>query len=294
MKTIMLLLVTLIWVTTPLAAATDRLTTLQVGANEVQFNHNGRTRRLIITTPASFDSKQQHPVLFCFHGAGGKADGQSKRWSPQADRRGLIIISAEAVQPLAKWNFKENFHSQEYDDVGFITKVIEILIANKIAKPSAIYATGHSSGGLFCYRLAKETSLFAALSPMSCGMAKGAHNPAEETAPVSILQVIGDQDKSFNGSANPKITMYSADERIDVWCKFNRCDSKPVVVKHGEDLVVTTYRNSSGIEVSICKVKGQGHHIRTDLRDAADALALDFLIKHQRQAKPKTPARDGS
>lgn len=294
MKTMMLLMVTLILVTTPMTAASDGLTTLRAGANEVQFNHNGRTRRLIITTPASFDSKQLHPVLFCFHGAGGKADGQSKRWSPQAERRGLIVISAEAVQPLAKWNFKENFHPEEYDDVGFITKVIEVLIANKIANPAAIYATGHSSGGLFCYRLAKQTSLFAALSPMSCGMAKGAHDPKEETTPVSIMQVIGDQDKSFNGSTNPKITMYSADERIEVWCKFNRCDLKPVVFKQGDELVVTTYKNSSGIEVSICKVKGQGHHIRTDLRDAADAFALDFLIKHRRQAKPKTPVRDGS
>jgi len=289
----MLLMVTLILVTAPMTAASDGLTTLQAGANEIRFKHNGRTRRLIITTPASFDSQQLHPVLFCFHGAGGKADGQSKRWSPQAEKRGLIVISAEAVQPLAKWNFKENFHPENYDDVGFITKVIEILIANKIANPAAIYATGHSSGGLFCYRLAKQTSLFAALSPMSCGMAKGAHDPAEGTAPVSIMQIIGDQDKSFNGSTNPKITMYSADERIDVWCKFNQCDLKRVFVKQGDGLVVSTFRNSSGIEVSICKVKGQGHHVRTDLRDAADALAMNFLLKHQRQSKPKTPARAG-
>ncbi len=288
MKTMTLLLVTSILVTTPMAAAADGLTTLRAGANEVQFKHNGRTRRLIITTPASFDSQQQHPVLFCFHGAGGKADGQSKRWSPQADRRRLIVISAEAVQPLAKWNFKDKFHRDEYDDVGFITKVIEVLIANKIANPTAIYATGHSSGGLFCYRLAKETSLFAALSPMSCGMAKGTHDPTAETIPVSIMQVIGDQDKSFNGSSNPKITMYSADERINVWCRFNRCDLKPVVVKQGDEIVVSSYRNSSGIEVAICKVKDQGHHVRTDLRDTADTLALDFLLKHQKQLKPKT------
>jgi len=42
--------------------------------------------------------------------------------------------------------------------------------------------------------LAKETALFAALSPMSCGMVKGAHDPGEKTKPVSIMQVIGDQD----------------------------------------------------------------------------------------------------
>lgn len=279
----MRLLFTTILVGATISASADDLASLARGANEVQFNHNGRERRLIITTPKTFDHNQLYPVLFCFHGAGGKADGQCRRWSPQADKRGLVVISAEAIQPLAKWNFKDKFHQEEYDDVGFVSKVIESLITNKIADPAAIYATGHSSGGLFCYRLAKETSLFAALSPMSCGMAKGAHDPTTKTEPVSIMQVIGDQDKSFNGSSNPKVTMYSADRRIDVWRKFNQCKMKPVVRKQGEEVVVSTYRNPSGIEVAICKVKEQGHHIRTDLRDTADTLAVEFLLKHKKR-----------
>lgn len=279
----MRLLFTTILVAAPISSSADDLSSLARGANEVQFSHNGRERRLIITTPMTFDHNQLYPVLFCFHGAGGKADGQSRRWSPQADKRGLVVISAEAVQPLAKWNFKDRFHQEEYDDVGFVSKVIDSLITNKIADPATIYATGHSSGGLFCYRLATETSLFAALSPMSCGMAKGAHDPTTKTEPVSIMQVIGDQDKSFNGSSNPKVTMYSADKRIDVWRKFNQCKPKPIVEKQGDKLSVSTYTNPSGIEVGICKVKGEGHHIRTDLRDTADSLAIEFLLKHKKR-----------
>jgi len=264
------------------ALATD-LTSLSPGRNEVQIKHDGQSRRLIITTPKTFGHQGPYPVLFCFHGAGGKAEGQSKRWSPHADERGLIVISAEAVQPQAKWNFRDKFHAEEHDDVGFVLKVVEALITNKIVDPKAVYATGHSSGGLFCYRLAKETVLFAALSPMSCGMVKGAHDPGEKTKPVSIMQVIGDQDKSFNGSSNPKVTMYSAAKRIDVWRTFNRCRPDPVVVNKGEEVVVYTYANQSGIEVAFCKVKGQGHHIRRDLRDIGDSAALDFLLKHKRE-----------
>ena len=264
------------------ALATD-LTSLSPGRNEVQIKHDGQSRRLIITTPKTFGHQGPYPVLFCFHGAGGKAEGQSKRWSPHADERGLIVISAEAVQPQAKWNFRDKFHAEEHDDVGFVLKVVEALITNKIVDPKAVYATGHSSGGLFCYRLAKETVLFAALSPMSCGMVKGAHDPGEKTKPVSIMQVIGDQDKSFNGSSNPKVTMYSAAKRIDVWRTFNRCRPDPVVVNKGEEVVVYTYANQSGIEVAFCKVKGQGHHIRRDLRDIGDSAALDFLLKHKRK-----------
>ena len=280
---LLLMLMTTMLTIEPFDALATELTSLSQGTNEVQFKHDGQSRRLIITTPKKFDGQRPHPVLFCFHGAGVKADGESTRWSPHADKRGLVVISAEAVQPHAKWNFKDKFHDEDHDDVGFVSKVVEFLIANKIADQKAIYATGHSSGGLFCYRLAKETTLFAALSPMSCGMVKCAHDPSEKTKPVSIMQVIGDQDKSFNGSSNPKVTMYSAAKRIDVWRTFNQCRPGPVVVNKGEEVVVYTYANQSGIEVAYCKVKGQGHHIRRDLRDSADSLALDFLLKHQRR-----------
>lgn len=263
------------------AVASD-LANLLPGTNEVQVRHDGHSRRLLITTPTKFNGKEAHPVLFCFHGAGGKADGQSARWSPHANDRNMIVISAEAVRPLAKWNFKDHFHSEAHDDVGFVMKVIAVLLANKIADPQAIYATGHSSGGLFCYRLAAETDRFAALAPMSCGMAKGAHDPNAQTKPVSIIQVIGDQDKSFNGTSNPKVTMYSAAKRIDIWRSFNRCLPNPVVKKVGEKIVMMTYHSPSGAEVGYCKVIGEGHHIATDLRDRADTLALDFLFSKRK------------
>lgn len=283
MKTTLLLITIAISIVEPTRAQAQELTSLSPGRNEVEFRHDGQPRRLIITTPKNYCRKNPYPVLFCFHGAGGKAEGQSQRWSAHADKRGLIVISAEAVQPLAKWNFKDEFHAEEHDDVGFVAKVAAVLIANKIGDPETIYATGHSSGGLFCYRLAKETALFAALAPMSCGMVKGAHDPDEKTRAVSIMQVIGDQDKSFNGSSNPKVTMHSASERIEIWRRFNQCGPDPEVFNQGGMIIVYTYKNQSGHKVALCKVKGQGHHLRSDLRDGADSIALDFLLKHKRR-----------
>ncbi len=280
MKTSTLNLVFLL-VFSPLETLASDFASLTPGKNEVLIEHDGLPRRLIVTTPKTFDRQSAYPILFCFHGAGGKAEGQSNRWSPHADKRGIIVVSAEAVQPLAKWNFVDDFHEVNHDDVGFIARVVEILIEQKIADSKAIFATGHSSGGLFCYRLAKESTLFAALSPMSCGMVKDGHEPDEKTKPVPIMQVIGDQDKSFNGSTNPKVTMYSAEERIEVMRTFNQCDPEPVVVEDGNEIVVRTYASPSGIEVALCEIKDQEHHIRRDLRDRADFIAIDFLLKNK-------------
>ncbi|MEE2825281.1 MAG: hypothetical protein VYE64_01490 [Planctomycetota bacterium] len=114
-------------------------------------------------------------------------------------------------------------------------------------------------------------------------MVKGAHTPADPTRPVSILQVIGDRDKSFHGSTNPKVTMYSAAERIDLWRTFNGCASQPVISRPSEAVTLSKYANGEGIEVVLCKVKGEGHHLRSDLRDQTDTMALKFLLKHHRE-----------
>ncbi len=267
----------------PHPAVASDLTSLRPGLNvEIQIDHDGRSRRILVTTPLQYDSDRAYPVLFAFHGAGGKAEGQSRRWNPHVNSRDFILISVEAVRPLAKWNFMDGFHRVDHDDVGLVRLITHTLISAGIADPRRIYATGHSSGGLFCYRLAKETSLFAAVSPMSCGMAKGAHDPAKETQPVSIMQVIGDQDKSYHGSTNPRITMYSAAQRVEIWRSFNQCDPEPETSPYGDKMSVRTYSNRDGIEVAICEVKDEGHHIRRDLRRITDSLALDFMFRHKR------------
>ena len=104
MKIRMLPMMTTIFTVESLGALAAELTSLSPGMNEIQVKHDGRSRRLIITTPKTFDRQGPYPILFCFHGAGGKAEGPSKRFSPHADKHGLIVISAEAVQPLAKAN----------------------------------------------------------------------------------------------------------------------------------------------------------------------------------------------
>ena len=86
-------------------------------------------------------------------------------------------------------------------------------------------------------------------------MAKNAHDPREKTKPVSIMQVIGDKDKSLNGSTNPKVTMYSADERIEIWRKFNRCGRDPVVVEQGDEIVVSDDRVAGDAETGLPRLR---------------------------------------
>ena len=256
---------------------------LQPGTNEVFVRDGPELRRLIVILPSNHDHYESYPTLFCFHGAGGKAENQSQRWASHVEDRGLVLVSFEAVQSLGKWNFKEDFHPVNHDDVALVRRVARSLVSGGVADSKAMYATGHSSGGLFCYRLVRETSLFAAVCPMSCGMAKDAHDPDRNTQPVHLMQVIGDRDKSYHGSTNPKVTMHSADKRMKIWRDFYHCHKPPVIKAHGIELAVQTYTNEDGIELAICEAKGQGHHLRRDLRDRADRIALDFMLSHRKK-----------
>lgn len=268
------------------SADTSDIKALRPGLNEIGFPHDGQLRRILIMTPLAYDRERSYPVLFAFHGAGGTAENQAVRWSPYVNTHDFILISPEAVQPMAKWNFKDGFHQEDHDDVGFVHEMVKTLLENRTAEPRRLYAAGHSSGGLFCYRLAKESPVFAAIVPMSCGMAKEAHEPDEDTHPVSLMQVIGDEDQSFHGSTNSKITMYSAAERIELWRSFLQCDPTPETLEHGEHVAVHTYHNEKGFELVICLVKGEGHHLRWDLLNATNALALKFLFKHEKDELP--------
>ena len=68
---------------------------------------------------------------------------------------------------------------------------------------------------------------------------------------------------------------------------FNQCDAQPTINQPFEKITLRTYGNAHDIEVVLCTVAGEGHHIRHDLRDKADRIALDFLMNHRRNANHK-------
>ncbi len=52
-----------------------------------------------------------------------------------------------------------------------------------------------------------------------------------------------------------KVTMYSADERIEIWRKFNRCGRDPVVVEKGDEIVVSDDRVAGDAETRLPRLR---------------------------------------
>ncbi|MFM1559874.1 MAG: alpha/beta hydrolase family esterase [Roseibacillus sp.] len=258
---------------------------LRPGNNLRKINFKGVVRELFIELPADMKKGARYPVVFGFHGDGGPKGAYNRRLSPHVKKHRIIGISIQGTPKrvgsgASSWDHHKG-SDVDVDDIGFVQYLIDYLNETERADLKRVYATGGSSGGLFCYRLAKETKLFAAIGPTKCGMIKGSHDPDSNTAHLSIMQVIGNEDKSFNGSSK-RLTMYSAEQRIEIWRSFLKCNPKPSINTKIKGMTVKTYLNNKELEVVYCMLHGVGHRIPKSIIPVMDGMIVDFFMRHKK------------
>jgi poly(3-hydroxybutyrate) depolymerase len=258
---------------------------LKPGSNLLEIKFKGVVRDLFIEMPADMKKGERYPVVFGFHGDGGPKEAYNRRLSPYVKKYQIIGISIQGTPKrvgsgASSWDHHDG-SDVDVDDIGFVEYLVDYLNKTERVDLKRVYATGGSSGGLFCYRLAKETKLFAAIGPTKCGMIKGSHEPDSNTVQLSVMQVIGNKDKSFNGSSK-RLTMYSAEQRIEIWRKFLDCSPKPSVNSKIEGMTIKTYANDKGHEVVYCMLHGVGHGIPKPIIPVMDGLIVDFFMRHKK------------
>ncbi len=258
---------------------------LRPGNNLLKINFEGVVRDLFIELPSDMKKGERYPVVFGFHGDGGRKEGYNRRLSHYVKKYQIIGISIQGTpmrvgSGAASWDHHKG-SDVDVDDIAFVKYLVDYLDKTKRGDLKRIYATGASSGGLFCYRLAKDTNLFAAIGPTKCGMIKGSHEPDSNTSPLSVMQVIGNVDKSFNGSSK-RLTMYSAEQRIEIWHKFLECNPKPSTNTKIEGMTVKTYANDKEYEVVYCMLHGVGHSIPRPIIPVMDSMLMDFFMRHKK------------
>ncbi len=166
------------------------------------FTLQGRERTYFVHFPPNRSAIEAKPVVFVLHGGGG-ADAQemAKRTGMNAiaDREGFIAVYPYGVD--GQWNdgrgktFRRAKDNTGVDDVGFISAIIDELIASVKADPRRIYVVGLSNGGMMTYRLGIE--LGDRLAAIAAIIANLPANLAGRT-PVRPLPVL-----IMNGTADP-------------------------------------------------------------------------------------------
>jgi polyhydroxybutyrate depolymerase len=256
------------------------------GTHDFSMMHDDEDRRYYVHIPKSYNAGVLHAVVLNFHGGGGTAkDGMTEtKLNETADKYGFIAVHPEGTgisflgRKLATWNAGEccaHAMENDIDDVGFVSTLLDRLEETYAIDPKRIYATGHSNGALFSYRLACELSdKIAAIAPN--GSHDGFKN-CEPTRPVPVIHFHGTADpaapydggtcgglfaKALGLPVTEKETWECAPvpEYIESWASANGCNLTPqTTLEQGASRCVTYSRCKNGADVSLCTLVGGGH-----------------------------------
>jgi polyhydroxybutyrate depolymerase len=251
----------------PAPTPTGTPSALPSGRSAHTIRVGDRDRTYLTYRPVSLTAAAAAPLVVVLHGAVGTGQQAEKDygWDAEADLGGFVVAYPDGVNRT--WNASPDCCGvaarDQVDDVGFI----EALVAAVHPDPARVFVTGISNGALLTYRLACETTLFAAIGPVAGTMI----NPCPHPAPVSVIHVHGTADKSIpygggpgkrdNGGAGQRLPVKidgpSVPDLIATWRGVDSC-AAPAVATAG---VVTTSVAAcpQGRAVELITVAGAGH-----------------------------------
>ncbi|MBK8756877.1 MAG: hypothetical protein IPM08_07050 [Actinomycetales bacterium] len=255
------------------------LAALPVGSSEHALTVGGLIRMYRVYRPAQ--TLTPPPVVVMLHGGLGtaRATEQAYGWDALADREGFLVVYPDAVG-LA-WNVGNGCcgiaPATGVDDVDFIAKVMADIGKDLPYDKTRVYATGMSTGGMMAYRLACDTTLFAAVAPVAATLVGDCTNPA----PLSVMHVHGTADTTvpYAGVSDPAAPLPTAapgsptptrppaglaafegrtiPDLMTFWRNVDRCGG---TISHSDGPVtVETAQCAVGRTVSLVLLEGGGH-----------------------------------
>ena len=232
------------------------------------IQHDGLTREYSIYIPASYDGTTNFPLLFNFHGGDGViADWQTTAdMRPIADTANFILVYPQA-RPDPSDGSSLNWIPKvpgAFDDVPFISALIDTIASNYQIDHNRIYACGYSLGGDMSFELGcKLSNRIAAIAPVARTMQANPNSFCSPVHPTGVLTILGTDDfiSPYGGSVFGGIEYYiSAAATHLYWATHNNCDATASMSTVSPSVERYTWSTASGCAyVEELKVIGGGH-----------------------------------
>ena len=228
------------------------------------IQHDGLTREYSIYVPASYDGTSAFPLLFNFHGGNDViANWQtSSDMSPIADTADFILVYPQARPDPSDGNSLNWLPKTAgtFDDVPFISALIDSIASNYQIDQNRIYACGYSLGGEFSYELAcKLNSRIAAIGAVARTMQDNPNSYCSPVHPTGVLTILGTNDfiSPYNGFPGWYL---SAAATHSYWATHNNCNTTATMSNVSPSVERYTWSTASGCTyVEELKVIGGGH-----------------------------------
>ena len=255
---------------TPTPTATTSSAGLAAGRSAQNLRVGGLDRTYRVYRPASLPAGAAVPLVIVLHGAvgNGQQAEQSYGWDAEADRGGFVAAFPDGVGRT--WNASPECCGQaardHVDDVGFVKQLVATLSGQVRIDPRRVFVTGISNGALLAYRLACDTTIFAAIGPVSGTMINSCPHPA----PISIIHIHGTADQTIPYAGGPGRRDNGGTGRLpvkidgpavpDLVARWRTIDSCPAPAQTTAGAVTTSIAHCpAGRAVELITVAGAGH-----------------------------------
>jgi polyhydroxybutyrate depolymerase len=223
------------------------------------------------------------PLVVVMHGS-GQNSAQIRKWTGYgferlADERGFAVVYPDGYEGY--WNACNivgdySANKLNIDDVGFLTGMVDKLIAEIGVDRDRIFATGISRGGHMAFRLALEApSRFRAVAAVAANVPTPENfkcKPARQgSSSVMIMNGTKDPLNPFNGGEVKLFGLLrrgkvrSTQESGQYFADLNNIAGTPerneTKVADGVHVEQVLWRNDSKVEVELVAIHGGGHGI---------------------------------
>ena len=255
----------------PVALKQDSQETIKFG---------GLDRNYLVHLPPGFNRSTSLPVVIQLHGGGGKASQQDKltKFQALADKENFIVVAPEGIE--SQWNDAKEGASyraatENIDDVGFISAMIDKLKSDLNIDTKRVYVTGISNGGMMTLRIGAQLSgKVAAIAAVAGSMSNTLMASSSPQRPISVMLINGTDDplvhiEGGNITAFGRVTGQVAAPAVAVtyWVEKNGCPSAALKedlpdtnTADGSKVTRETYAGCrDNVEVVYYLIQGGGH-----------------------------------
>lgn len=200
---------------------------------------DGIPRTYILNLPPGYYDSSGFSLVIALHGGGGSAKQFeiTSGLTDKANASGFIVVYPDGTGQIETWNAGTCCGSavtKQIDDVKFISALIDKLVSAYKINPKKVYATGHSNGGMMCYRLACDlANKIAAIAPNSSTMVVTSPCNPVRAIPVLHMHSKLDQNVIYTGGIGVGVSgVYCPpiDSVLNVFSLKNNCGNPSQVI----------------------------------------------------------------
>lgn len=228
--------------------------------------------------PTTYDETSETPVVILLHGRFGTGAGTASHVSMNnlAEEEGFIGIYPDGLNNERSgaprdngWNYLNGVPyfpgADIYDDVQFISDILDDLSHDLTIDRNRIYVTGLSNGGFMVQRLACEVpELFAGYASVAGAGYGGMDTVCDGDAPVNMLIMHGTYDNNILWNGNVQqlpngqefYATWSIPQTMEFWAQKLECAGQ----SSREDVDVPESESDTGLSIfhaTGCKGDGE-------------------------------------